>query len=722
MKKLFSILFVIAFALVLVACKDDEEGGIEKMYTQETALASGYTSLANEFANPPLEDGKYKIGNLTFDVVDEYNTYYQSEVTEEKFNYLAANSQWNSAMYTNMVDGLVENDKYGAIVGALAVGYKVTENADNTQTYTFQLKEGVQWVDNLTGEPYAEVVADDFVAGLEYVLNPTNGSQTSNIVMGFIKGAEEYFDGLASTTDATDDVAFSTVGIKAVSKYEVAYTLVEPAPYFLSALTYSPFLPVNRQYLSEVGTAFGVTENYILVNGAFRITKHLFENTFEFEKNAYYHDFDHVYVNKVTMRYLPNVSTPATTREWYEAGLIDGFTVSTNDEIGWNKYVKGGENGTGTVQNPADPSTNGVLTIGDVVYAGVWNFDRDTYIYGTDFNQGGATVPAKTDAQKLATKKAILNADFRLGFTFGMDFIARMSAAPDPSMLLMRAYTNRELTAYNGKDYSDYVDEVYNREQGTTGVSLSGAIQKGDAVYNITKAVDYLEDAKTALLADGLTAADFPIKIDYFASRNVTVQAYEKAMFEDLLDEVGPDSTNPIIDIRFNVAPTDAERSEWNWELFNFDLSFGGGWGPDYADPKTYLGTISIGGDFRDNFGLTGADAAAQAAKDAIAEEVFGDFQALYEAAIAITDPTQIDDRYKAMAEAEYNAIFVSALTIPWQTTTSINPVVSKVIPYQKGKAAYGLTSDKLKNIIVVAEAISQEARTQIVALYEEDK
>lgn len=111
MKKLMSILFVFALIFTLVACKE-ETVGIEKKYTQETALASGFTSLANEFANPPLVDGKYKIGTMIFDVADTYKTYYPSEDTEEKFNYLTANSQWNSAMYTNMVDGLVENDKY----------------------------------------------------------------------------------------------------------------------------------------------------------------------------------------------------------------------------------------------------------------------------------------------------------------------------------------------------------------------------------------------------------------------------------------------------------------------------------------------------------------------------------------------------------------------------------------------------------------------------------
>ncbi len=713
MKKFFSILVVLLAAFVLVACGGGSGSAIEKMYDQETALADGYTSLANEYSNPLVEDGVYKVGDEEFEVADTYNTYYTSEVTEEKFNYLTANSQWNSMFYTNMVDGLVENDKYGAIVGALAVGYKVSENADGDQVYTFQLKEGVQWVDNLTGEPFAEVTAQDFVTGLEYVLNPLNGSQTSTIVTGFIKGSGEYFDALA----AGEEADFANVGIKAVSKYEVEYTLTEPAPYFLSALTYSPFLPANADYLAQVGTAFGVTENYILVNGAFRITSHVFENKFEMVKNGYYYDYDHVYVDYVNLTYVPNAATPSTLREWYEADLIDGFTVSQDDEAGWEKYVTGAD-GTGTVANPANVETNGVLTIGDVVYAGVWNFDRDTYDYGSDFTKNGADVPAKTAAQQAATKAAILNADFRLGFTYGMDFIARMASAPDPSMLLMRGYTNRELTAYNGKDYADYVDEAYNAAQGTSGVSLSGSIQGEDAVYDIAKAVQYFEDAKAALLADGLAESDFPITIDYVASRSVTVEAYEKAMFDAILDAVGPDSDNPIVDVRFNVASSDALRSEWTWVTSNYDLSFGGGWGPDYADPKTYLHTITIEGDFYEQYGLVG-DEASQAAKDAIAEEVMGSYRDLYEAAVAITDPTRTDERYAAEALAEYDAIFVSAIIIPWRTTTSISPVVSKVIPYQKGKAAYGLTSDKFKNIIVSATPMTQELRAAVVADYE---
>lgn len=719
MKKLFGLFLLMVLSFGIVACNKEDAAEIEKMYDSVTELATGFTSLENTHANAPLVDGKYTVGTTEFTVDDTYNTYYQSEVTEEKFNYLTANSQWNSLFYTNMVDGLVENDQYGAIVGAMAVGYKV-DTVDGYQVYTFQLKEGVQWVDNQTGLPYAEVVAADFVSGIEYVLDPTNGSQTTTIVQGFLKGATEYAAALG-TAETDDDLDFSTVGVKEVSKYQVSYTLSEPAPYFLSALTYSPFLPVNSDYLASVGTAFGVTENYVLVNGAFRITSHIYENSFEMTKNAYYYDFDHVYVNQVNLRYVPNAATPSTLREWYEADLIDNFTVSSNDETGWSTYVTGGDSGTGTVSSPANASTNGVLVIGDVVYAGVWNFDRDTYEYGTDFTKSGANVPVKTAAEQAATKQAVLNTNFRLGTLYGLDFMARLDAQPEPSMLVMRGYTNRELTAFDGKDYADYVDEVFNTEQGTSGVSLSGSIQGTDPVFDIAKATTYFTTAKTELLAAGLTEADFPIKIDYIASRNATTQGYEQAMWEDILDAVGPDSSNPIIDVRFNVAGSDALRSEWNWETINYDISFGGGWGPDYADAKTYLHTIKIGGDFQSNFGLLG-DATTQAAKDAIAETVFGDFQALYEAAVAITDPTQTDARYKALAEAEYNAIFVSALNIPWQTTTSINPVVSNYLPFQRGKAAYGLTSDKFKNVIVADQVITQTDRAAIVAAFEEER
>ena len=62
-----------------------------------------------------------------------------------------------------LVDGLLGYDKYGHIVGNLAETWE--HNEDMTE-WTFHLRQGVNWVTN-TGEVYAEVTADDFVAALQ---------------------------------------------------------------------------------------------------------------------------------------------------------------------------------------------------------------------------------------------------------------------------------------------------------------------------------------------------------------------------------------------------------------------------------------------------------------------------------------------------------------------------------------------------------------------------
>jgi oligopeptide transport system substrate-binding protein len=258
-----------------------------------TELEQGYTTLDNQNANAPIDaNGYYTYGGKKFKTADTYRTSYSTEPTKDKFNYLCNTWTYNSEHYTNMVDGLVENDKYSNIVGAIAKGYKVEQHEDGTETWTFQLKQGVVWVENESGQEYAEVTAQDFVTGIEYVLDPQNGSGTAGIVMGLIKGSAEYYEAYAAYIAAkeagdaeAEKPSFETVGVKAIDNYHVAYTLYESTPYFLSSLTYSPFLPVNAEYLASQGTDFGATVNNILVNGAFRVTQHVTNNKMFYTRN-----------------------------------------------------------------------------------------------------------------------------------------------------------------------------------------------------------------------------------------------------------------------------------------------------------------------------------------------------------------------------------------------------------------------------------------------------
>ena len=164
----------------------------------------------------------------------------------------------------------------------------------------------------------------------------------------------------------------------------------------------------------------------------------------------------------------------------------------------------------------------------------------------------------------------------------------------------MRGYTNRELISWNGKDYADYVDEVFNEKQGTEGITLTGINQGGDPIFDIERAKGLFEAAKAELIESGaLTEEDFPIKIDVINDMDVEIAAYSQAMYDFINEECGD-----IIKVQFNTPATEDEDTDWGSISNNYDYSMWSGWGPDYADPNTFLHTMCIGGDMVEQLGF----------------------------------------------------------------------------------------------------------------------
>ena len=77
---------------------------------------------------------------------------------------------------------------------------------------------------------------------------------------------------------------------------------------------------------------------------------------------------------------------------------------------------------------------------------------------------------------------------------------------------------------------------------------------------------------------------------------------------------------------------------------------------------------------------------------------------------------------YKAFAEAEYALIYEEAIIVPWLTQNEYVASVAKTIPYQAGRAYYGLTQYKFKNVVVSAETITKELHSKILLEYELEK
>ena len=583
-----------------------------KLTQQAPAVdADGFISLANLNSNPELDaNGNYAVPgtDLVFPTKDEFHTTISKDY--QTMNYLTSQWTYNSYHFCNMVDGLVENDKYGNIVGAIATAYKSEVNSDGDQVITFKLRDDAKWVNNADGSVYGNVVADDFVASAEYVLNPDNGSATSSILFT-VKGAKAYYNGESFSKEAFA----AAVGVKAVDEHTLQYTLDGEVPYFLSSLTYAPFLPVSRQFLADKGTDFGNSENDILANGAFRITKHVAGSApeFEYSRNEQYYDVKHVYLKKITRISAPAAAPTSWARTQYEAGNIDSFTVSASDEEGQAKYVTGDDEANpGTIKNPAHPECNGILSVGDATYIGYFNVNRDYFEVNDKKNK-------KSETQKVATANALSNKDFRKGVLYGLDvsYFLYLYQLDEWYNYLMRGYTNRELASVNGRDYADLVDDVYNEKQGLTGdnkVTLTGINNADlhpvteanptapDPVYSIEKARQYFASAKAALLAKGLTEKDFPIKVDIIAEMSSTIFAYQQYMFKAMEDD---EEIGKIVDFVFNTPSSEEQDTDWGSVSNNYDFSMWSGWGPDYADPNTFLHTYAMeDGDMLVNLGF----------------------------------------------------------------------------------------------------------------------
>ena len=232
MKRFLALLLCCAMLLGVVGCGKNNDTG-----------SSG--------TNPSTSDG----GNGTAEgAAAIYRKLYSSEVTT--LNYLYTGSTLEFEPAANVIDTLVEYDRFGMVQPALATSWETSEDG---LTWTFHLRNDAKWVKN-DGSEYGPVTAHDFVTGLRWVVNPANEAKTSDVVCSVIANADELY-----TKKITD---FEQLGVKAEDDYTLVYTLKAPTPYFLSMLTYVCFMPANEAFLNEVGDRFGTTADTLLYCGA----------------------------------------------------------------------------------------------------------------------------------------------------------------------------------------------------------------------------------------------------------------------------------------------------------------------------------------------------------------------------------------------------------------------------------------------------------------------
>ena len=370
----------------------------------------------------------------------------------DSLDYVIANRETTSAVTGNLVDGLLENDKYGNLVPSLAEKWTVSKDG---LTYTYTLRKGAKWYTS-DGEEYADVKAQDFVTGLKHAAD--GKSEALYLVQNSIKGLDAYIKG--------ESKDFSTVGVKALDDHTVQYTLNQPESYWNSKTTSGILFPVNADFLASQGSGFGAAKpSSILYNGPYLLKSLTAKSSIEYKKNANYWDKDNVLIENVKLSYYDGSDQESLVRNFTDGAytLARVFPNSSNYASVKKKYA---DNITYSQQ-------------GGTSFFYVFNVNRQAYHH-----------TAKTDdKQKADTKAAILNKDFRQAVGFAFDrkaYAAQTNGEDGATMVLRNLAVPPTFVQIKDKNFGEVVQEkLTTLGQEWSSVKLDDA---QDGLYNVEKA------------------------------------------------------------------------------------------------------------------------------------------------------------------------------------------------------------------------------------------
>ena len=592
------------------------------------------------------------------------------------FNYLLDYYADNTAVITNLVDGLLENDSYGNLTPALAEDWSVS--ADGL-TYTYKLRKDAKWY-TADGEEYAPVKAQDFVTGIKYAAD--NKGQAMDLIQNSIKGLNDY------VTGATND--FTTVGVKALDDYTVEYTLTRPEPYWNSKTTNSILFPVNEEFLKSKDKEFGtLTPNSILYNGPYLLKDFTSKSSIEYVKNPHYYDHDKVTIEKVKLAYFDGSDQEMTIRN-FESGAYTLAGVYPNS----SNYAK-------TKEKYQD----------NIVYS---LQDKTSWYFNFNVNRKAYNHTAKTtDEQKKSTQTAILNKNFRQAINFGIDrtaYSAQSNGEEAASKTLRNTLVPPTFVQIGDKTFGEVTaSKLVNYGTEWSGINLADA---QDAYFNKEKAQAKFAEAKKELEAQGVT---FPIHLDVpvdqtnknaVSGMNSVKQTLETVLGSDnVVIDVQQLSTDDFGNVAF-LAPNPAAR--------DYDLNFDG-WVGDYQDPSTYLDPFNAeSGFYLKIFGLD-----AKEDQELIKSLGLDTYTKLLKEADA--ENKDVAKRYEKYAEAQAwmidNSLVMSAMSNGGTAS------VTKVTPFTRAYSLVGIKGDgnNYKYMRLQKEPVTKKQFDEAKAKWEEE-
>ena len=574
----------------------------------------------------------------------------------QTFNILYSQMAPDFENLCNLTDPLLEVTPSGELAPCMAEEWG---SEDGGLTWTFNLREGVKWVD-MNGNEMADVTARDFATGLEWVLTfYKNDSANTSMPIEMIEGASEYYEWTKTLTQeeayaltADDGSQFlEMVGIEIPDDYTIVYHCVDPKPYFDTVATYACMYPISQSLIDSLGVdgVKAMNNETMWYNGCYTMTSYVQNNEKVFTKNPLYWDTDCTLFDTVTVKLVESNDV--------------AFQLYENNEV---DYVQLTESQLTTIaRDPSHPLYD--YLVPDV---------PSHFSYQMQFNYNKMNEDGTPDTN---WNTAIANENFRKSWWYGLDLSEwwKRQNAIDPMSCENNAFTMKGLVyTSDGKDYTQMVEE-----------NLGLPEKNGETMVRLD--ADKFEQCKAQAIEE-LTAAGvtFPVTVDYYISAssqtaldsaNVLAQTFSESLGDDYVK----------LNIKTFIKSTNQEVVVPH--LHSFVIN---GWGADYGDPQNYLGQMTYGNEaayYSENYNYINEVEETEATKALL--DTYKEFTAMVDAANAITD--DLDARYRAYAKAEaymleHALVFPCYYQIGW--------CLSKVDNDTKMQPMFGSVGDKMKN------------------------
>lgn len=573
---------------------------------------------------------------------DRYRITYDTE--PKTLNYFYLIDITSQRVAANTQDHLVENDRFGRFIPALAERWTTNENAT---VWTFYLRKGVKWVDHTGKVTEYEVTADDFYEGFRYVADPKNGIKNFGSIRSLLVGLADYYKGLQDVDSGKDKNrtrqqvldTFKNVGIRVIDKYTIEYTTVKPTPWFLTYLTMDLFFPVEKAFMDKVGAEnFGTARDKLIFSGCYYISDWQRDKLIVLRRNENYWDKKNVLIREITMQ---KVSDPAIALQMFQRGELSSAGLNADQ-------VKG-------LQNTK------------------WK----DYVYMTDRSSVTFWWALNFQSKNPEFAAFVKNLNFRKALYYGIDHVKLLSLDDplNPQNLLRTTVIPEEVIFdEKGKDYTDYPGLIEFKKAGNT---FNAKLAK----EYFMKAVAELTDGKGNIKGVNAQAVDLkpvaqfnidgklPVQILLIHSTSSTDTKFAllmQAMFKEVF---GPENVEVVlgqyVDDQYDevIAP---QKFDMAYDSFRFA----------YGDPLAQLGRLITGGAVNDG----------------------GWSDPEFDALVAEADKKiKLSDRYALFAKAEA-MILDRVYIIPFRCGGSAY-TIGNVVPYTYPRSGFGVTRFKYKGM-----------------------